>query len=159
VIRKIVSGGQTGADRAALDFALAHGFPHGGWCPRGRWAEDRPLPRRYKLAETPEDDPMQRTEWNVRDSDATIVFSIGEALSGGSARTEAFARTYKKPFLHLSRQRHGTRTVTRLSSFLLVQQPDVLNIAGPRASEEPEVSDFTRQVLEQWWQNHSAARS
>ena len=66
MVEKIISGGQTGADRAALDFALAHGIPHGGWCPRRRLAEDGALEERYELQETPEDDYAQRTEWNVR---------------------------------------------------------------------------------------------
>lgn len=72
---KIVSGGQTGADRAALDWALAHGVPCGGWCPKGRKAEDGPIDLKYPLKETPSSSYIQRTEWNVRDSDATVVFS------------------------------------------------------------------------------------
>lgn len=155
-MRKIVSGGQTGADRAALDFALAHGLPHGGWCPRGRWTEDGPLASSYYLSETPEADPVQRTEWNVRDSDVTVVFSIGQNLVGGSDKTQGFAEVYKKPLLHLSRERDGTTAVARLASFLLTHEPEVLNIAGPRASEEPEVSAFTSQVLEEWWQRQGA---
>jgi hypothetical protein len=151
VILKIVSGGQTGADRAALDFALAHGLPHGGWCPRARWAEDGPLASIYDLSETPDTDPVQRTEWNVRDSDATVVFSIRQYLIGGCEKTQTFASLYNKPFLYLSRQRDGTEGEASLSSFLLTHKPAVLNVAGPRASEEPEVSDFTRQVLEKWW--------
>jgi hypothetical protein len=75
-IPKIVSGGQTGADRAALDWALAHGVPCGGWCPKGRKAEDGPIDLKYSLKETPSESYIQRTEWNVRDSDATILFSI-----------------------------------------------------------------------------------
>lgn len=156
MIRKIVSGGQTGADRAALDFALEHGLSHGGWCPRGRSAEDGPLGSRYQLSETPDADPVQRTEWNVRDSDATVVFSIGENLAGGSQKTQRFAEVYKKPFLHLSRRRDGAAAVARLGSFLLAHKPAVLNVAGPRASEEPQVGVFTGHVLEEWWQSHAA---
>jgi predicted Rossmann-fold nucleotide-binding protein len=74
----IISGGQTGADRAALDFAIEHGIPHGGWCPRGRIAEDGPIPLCYSLRETPSRRYAQRTEWNVRDSHATVVFTIGD---------------------------------------------------------------------------------
>ncbi len=73
---KIVSGGQTGADRAALDFAIDHGIPHGGWCPRGRKCEDGTIADCYKLNETPSAEYPQRTEWNVRDSDGTVVFSM-----------------------------------------------------------------------------------
>jgi len=87
LIIKIVSGGQTGADRAALDFAIEHGIPHGGWCPKGRQAEDGPIDGRYQLKETPTSDYAQRTEWNVRDSDATVLFSLAPELTGGSKKT------------------------------------------------------------------------
>src|SRR5438105_2044217 len=88
---KIISGGQTGADRAALDFAIARGIAHGGWCPRGRLAEDGRIEERYQLMETPSKDPIQRTEWNARDSDATLVFSIARQLTGGSRKTVELA--------------------------------------------------------------------
>src|SRR5438094_67296 len=88
---KIISGGQTGVDRAALDFAVAHGIAHGGWCPRGRLAEDGRIEERYQLMETPSDDPIQRTEWNVRDSQVTVVFSIAAQLTGGSKKTAELA--------------------------------------------------------------------
>src|SRR4051812_1170847 len=101
-LAKIISGGQTGADRAALDFAIARGLAHGGWCPKGRIAEDGIIPHRYGLVETPEADPAQRTEWNVRDADGTVLFSIGETLRGGSEKTERFAIQYHKPWLHLA---------------------------------------------------------
>ena len=146
---KIISGGQTGADRAALDFALAHGIPHGGWCPRGRWAEDGPIPARYQLEETPSDDPAQRTDWNVRDSDATVIFSIAPELSGGSLKSAEFARKYKKAWLHLSREREGSQAVARLLDFLKRHRPQVLNIAGPRQSSEAGVGAFTLRVLKQ----------
>lgn len=80
---KILSGGQTGTDRAALDWAIAHGIPHGGWCPKGRKAEDGPIDGRYQLQETPSSSYVERTEWNVRDSDGTVVFSIAAVLTGG----------------------------------------------------------------------------
>src|SRR5687768_1765349 len=79
---KIISGGQTGADRAALDFAIAHGLGHGGWCPRGRRAEDGPIPDRYRLRETAEADYAVRTRENVMDSDATLIFSVAKAIRG-----------------------------------------------------------------------------
>ena len=83
----LISGGQTGADRAALDFALAANLTHGGWCPRGRLAEDGPIPARYTLRETPSANYLQRTEWNVRDSDGTVVFAVSPCLTGGTKRT------------------------------------------------------------------------
>ena len=81
---KIVSGGQTGADRAGLDWAIRARIPHGGWCPKGRRAEDGLIPAQYQLIETPNRDYSQRTAWNVRDSDGTVIFSFGPSLSGGS---------------------------------------------------------------------------
>src|ERR1051326_9418797 len=83
-LKKIVSGGQTGVDRACLDFAIKHRIRHGGWCPRGRLAEDGRIPARYKLKETPRASYAQRTESNVRDSDATVIFSISPRLRGGT---------------------------------------------------------------------------
>ena len=80
---KLVSGGQTGVDRVALDFARSQNLPHGGWCPFGRRAEDGTIPASFVLRETPSDDPAQRTEWNVRDSDGTVILSAGSVLTGG----------------------------------------------------------------------------
>jgi len=96
----IVSGGQTGVDRAALDAALALGLALGGWCPLGRRAEDGPIPRAYLLQETPTQDYAQRTEWNVRDSDATLILFRGR-LTGGSARTAEHAARFERPLLTL----------------------------------------------------------
>ena len=86
LVEKIVSGGQTGVDRAALDVALELGIPCGGWCPRGRRAEDGALSARYPLMETPSDDYVQRTTWNIRDSDGTLILTRGEP-TGGTAQT------------------------------------------------------------------------
>ena len=104
---KIVSGGQTGADRAGLDWALAHNVECGGWCPKGRKAEDGPINPEYPLKETPSDSYIQRTEWNVRDSDATILFSIEPTLTGGSLRTMEFAGSTA------NRTRISAREITR----------------------------------------------
>jgi len=95
-IPKIVSGGQTGADRAALDWALEHNVPSAGWCPKGRKAEDGPIDPKYPLKEMPSAAYLQRTEWNVRDSDVSVLFSIQPTLSGGSKRTMEFAREAKE---------------------------------------------------------------
>ena len=148
VLQKIISGGQTGVDRAALDFAIARGIPHGGWCPRGRLAEDGTVPSRYQLTETPGSDYVQRTEWNVRDSDGTVIFSVAPTFSGGSKQTAELARQYQKPCLHLSRARDGEAAGGKLREFLARHQIKTLNVAGPRQSQEPEVAAFTREVLE-----------
>jgi predicted Rossmann-fold nucleotide-binding protein len=85
-LQKIISGGQTGVDRAALDFAIERDIPHCGWCPKGRKAEDGSLEGRYLLTETPSSSYPQRTEWNVRDSDGSVIFSIAPTLTGGSKK-------------------------------------------------------------------------
>jgi hypothetical protein len=161
----IVSGGQTGADRAALDFAIEHGIAHGGWCPRGRLAEDGPLPARYELRETPSRRYSQRTEWNVRDSDGTALFSITPDVRGGSALTLAVARRLGKPLLHVVRDSVASRTevdalaasnsrskfvdhADLLQAFLTEHSIGRLNVAGSRASQEPAVGEFVRGVLE-----------
>lgn len=147
-LTRIISGGQTGADRAALDFAIARGLPHGGWCPQGRSAEDGIIPARYGLIETPTADTTQRTEWNVRDADGTVIFTIAETLSGGSEKTAQFADQHQRPCLHLSRVTIGARSVKMLEEFLQTNSIRVLNVAGPRQSEEPEVNSYVRGVLE-----------
>lgn len=147
-VERLVSGGQTGADRAALDFALAHGLPHGGWCPQGRRAEDGALEERYALRETPDADYAQRTEWNVRDSDGTVIFSLATTLTGGSKLTAEMAARWRKPCLHLSRDRDGERAGERLRQFIQQHRIRVLNVAGPRASHEPGVARFVLETLE-----------
>ena len=147
-LERIISGGQTGADRAALDFALAHGISHGGWCPRGRLAEDGVVERCYELKETPEVEYPQRTEWNVRDSDGTVVFSIAPELTGGSKLTAELAAKLGKPCLHVSELRDGENAVTRLRTFVFRHGIRVLNVAGPRASNEPAVTRFVIETLE-----------
>jgi hypothetical protein len=144
---RITSGGQTGADRAALDWAIQQGKPHGGWCPKGRLAEDGTIPKRYRLRQTPSAGYDQRTEWNVRDSDGTVIFTIGPGLSGGSLFTAEMATKLSKPCLHLSRA-GGGNAATRLKAFLGRYGIKALNVAGPRASSEPMVGEFVRETLE-----------
>jgi hypothetical protein len=146
-IEKIVSGGQTGADRAGLDFAIAHGIRHGGWCPKGRKAEDGSIDWRYDLKETPSPDESQRTEWNVRDSDGTVIFSFAQTLAGGSKKTAEFARKLQKPCLHLSAKRHGEKAPEALKQFIREHGIKILNVAGPRASKEPMVGEVVQAVL------------
>jgi hypothetical protein len=146
VVEKVVSGGQTGADRAALDWAIENGIPHGGWCPKGRLAEDAPIPAQYHLTETPSSEYTQRTEWNVRDSDGTVVFSIAPKLTGGSKETVAFAQKHGKPAIQISRQTDNPAEA--LLRFIHENGIRVLNVAGPRASEEPGVDAFVRGALD-----------
>src|SRR5437868_610576 len=114
MIRKIISGGQTGVDRAALDVALELGIACGGWCPKGRLAEDGPIPERYPLKETNLPVYPQRTEWNVRDSDGTLVLTLGSPAKNGelapegsgTALTIELARRQKKPCLVVDLNNH-----------------------------------------------------
>jgi hypothetical protein len=149
----IVSGGQTGADRAALDWAIVMGIPHGGWCPRGRRAEDGKISDCYKLRETQSTKYAQRTEWNVRDSDGTVIFTVDPHLRGGSKRTWEFAREYRKPWIHLSRTVPLEESVEQLRQLFLRHSIAVLNVAGSRASTEPEVGVFVRAVLDGFWES------
>ena len=150
---RIVSGGQTGADRAALDWAISNDIPHGGWCPAGRLAEDGVIDSRYNLQETPKADYLQRTEWNVRDSDATVIFSIKPDLMGGSLATQKLAEKHLKASLHLSSLQSPTENVTQLRGFIRKHEVKVLNIAGPRASGEPELRSFIQSVLGELFEN------
>ena len=147
VIRKLISGGQTGVDRAALDWAIAHGIEHGGWCPKGRLAEDGQIDTRYRLQETPTSNYSERTERNVSDSDATLVISISAKLTGGSKATIEFAKQLGKPVLHISRS-STARPAEALRHFIHSHRVQVLNVAGPRASEEPDAGAFAKQILD-----------
>ena len=145
-LQKIISGGQTGVDRAALDFAIEHDIPHGGWCPKGRKSEDGPLEPKYRLTETPSASYPLRTEWNVRDSDASVIFSITPILTGGSKKTVDFAIKHNKPWLHL--HQGGVSPQVALLKFIREHKVATLNVAGPRASKEPKVGGFVKTVLE-----------
>lgn len=130
----ILSGGQTGVDRAALDAALDCGLAIGGWCPRGRRAEDGVIAERYPLVETPSKDYRQRTKWNVRDSDATLILVLGE-LSGGSRLTAGTARSLGKPLFVGRLDLYAT--AREVGEFVEAHRVRTLNVAGPRESRCP----------------------
>ena len=148
MVRKIASGGQTGVDRAALDVALELGIPCGGWCPRGRLAEDGVIPSRYPLDETPTDRYRQRTEWNVRDSDGTLALVRG-APRGGTALTLRRAEAMDRPRHVVDLADGPDPDAVRL--WMAVHAIRVLNVAGPRESESPGIhaaaADFLRRVF------------
>jgi hypothetical protein len=145
---KIVSGGQTGADRSALDWARKHGFAHGGWCPNGRLAEDGAIHTAYRLQETPSPGYLQRTEWNVRDSCGTVIFSVLEVLTGGSLATQKFAELHKKPCLHLHPALDERQLPLRLLEFIHRHEIQILNVAGSGAYKEPEVVRLVHHTLD-----------
>lgn len=150
--RKIVSGGQTGVDRAALDVAAELGLEHGGWCPRGRRAEDGRIPARYALRETEDARYAVRTERNVLDSDATLVLNEGP-LAGGTALTVEFARRHGRPHfvVDLSEPDPGA-----LRGWLEEVRPRVLNVAGPRESKRPGVGERAAAFLRELWAGAAA---
>jgi hypothetical protein len=151
MLQKVISGGQAGADRAGLDFALEVGLAHGGYVPKGRQAENGRIDGRYQLVELPSASYPTRTKRNVRESDGTAIFSLRADLTGGSALTLSYARSVKKPVIHL----HASDKVDpadQLKEFIASNQIETLNVAGPRESKEPGIYEFTLQVLRRYWQ-------
>jgi len=144
-IGRVVSGGQTGADRAALDAAVTLGLPHGGWCPAGGEAEDGGLLERYpSLQETPSADPAQRTAWNVRDAGAVLVLTLGPVDgSPGTSYTLSEARRLRRPCLvtHPSEVEQVRAWLTGLP------EGCVVDVAGPRESEQPGLYDAAYALL------------
>ncbi|MFZ5697799.1 MAG: putative molybdenum carrier protein [Pseudomonadota bacterium] len=143
LVARLVSGGQTGVDRAALDFAIAHGIPHGGWCPAGRKASDGPLEVRYLLQETESEGWSQRTGFNVRDSDATLILIRGP-LVGGSLLTQKFAWRLHRPVRVLdlpddSALIPADSDLDEVLTWLRETNVKVLNVAGPGEERVPGV--------------------
>lgn len=146
--RTIVSGGQTGADRAALDWAIAHYIEHGGWCPKGRLAIDGPLAPCYHLTETESAGYLRRTKLNVQDSDATLIFNTG-ALNGGTLKTIGFAVTLEKPHHVFQLDKSKPEVVAHeVVEWLKQGQYSVLNIAGPREEKRPGIYPLVMDILD-----------
>ena len=152
-LRKIVSGGQTGVDRAALDVALELGIPSGGWCPKGRVAEDGLIASRYPLTETSSADYAQRTERNVRDSDGTLILNRGAYLSGGTAQTREVALRLRRPCLVIDLT--SSLPSAAILLWLQTRRIGALNVAGPRESKQAgiygEALRYLREVLCSLW--------
>jgi len=147
MIKKIVTGGQTGADRAALDAAIEYGIPYGGWLPRGRKTEDGRLSERYHLKEIQSISYPQRTELNVIDSDGTLIISHGN-LSGGSAYTLEMAKKHKRPCLHIDLNEISEyKAVEIIKYWTDVKGIETLNVAGARASEDPQIYEVTKNLI------------
>lgn len=153
LIEQIISGGQTGADRAALDVAIELDIPHGGWCPIGRRAEDGVISDRYRLKETPhlsKDENLdpdgiykKRTELNVIDSDGTLIFVKDDPI-GGTLYTIEMAIKHNKPFLIFNIETSEIKDVTNWVNKYSIKK---LNIAGPRASQCSEIYQATYELL------------
>ena len=149
MLKKVISGGQTGADRAGLDAAMDAGIPVGGSCPKARLAEDGPVPERYPLTELKSASYPARTEKNVKDSDGTLVLNIGR-LTGGTKKTVEFADKHGKPCMVVQLDQPwqpGT-----VASWIQQRGIKVLNVAGPRESKCPglhdQALDFLRRLLQ-----------
>ena len=145
-IFKVVSGGQAGVDRAALDWAMKHGVPHGGWCPKGRLAEDGAIDSRYALQETESEGYRQRTRQNVIDSDGTLILNVGE-LSDGSLTTLRFAKRFGKPCLVVQLETKADG-IQRTLEWLQANRIFVINVAGPRESKRPGIYQDTQTFLD-----------
>jgi len=144
---RIVSGGQTGVDRAALEFSCRAGLPHGGWCPKGRLAEDGRIPDAFDLVETRSADPAERTERNVIDSDATLIVARDPKLSGGTALTLALAGRHRRPVLVVAEDASLEDAAARVRGWLDDHEVATLNVAGPRESQAPGLGRFVEALL------------
>lgn len=160
-ISRIVSGGQTGADRGALEAAMYCDIPHGGWCPLNRKAEDGTIPEKYTLSQMPTGDYLARTEANVIDSDATLVFTPNRP-TGGSLRTIEFCMKHRKPWLHVSLAiMSGERAEMEIIRWIEgdpelnsyedyeAKPPDpcILNVAGSRGSKAPGIAGQVEAIM------------
>ena len=145
---KIISGGQTGVDRAALDVALKHGIECGGWCPARRLDEFGKIPRHYPVQELQGGGFMERTLQNVKDSDGTVVIYPGE-LYGGTEQTVRFCVELERPHQLIDTSRTSAEDAAKLiADFVLKNKIGILNVAGPRQSEWPGGYDYASRVLD-----------
>ncbi len=148
MIKRIVSGGQTGVDRASLDVAIKLGIDHGGWIPRGRLTESGELPQKYHLTETSSSQYSVRTEKNVVAAEGTLIISHGP-LTGGSGYTREMAVKHGRPWLHMDlNQMAAFHAATAINNWILQKEIEILNVAGPRASEDPGIYQDTLNILE-----------
>ena len=146
MIQKIISGAQTGADRAGIDAAIELGIEYGGWVPKGRKAEDGIVPEKYtKLQEMTRGGYPKRTEQNVIDSDGTVIFGYGK-LTTGSALTRKLAKQHKKPYLHIDLDLVKD-PVPAIKDWIIEWDIKVLNVAGRKASKAPEIYDVVKNII------------
>jgi len=145
---KLISGGQTGIDRAVLDFCLDNRIPCGGWCTNDRLAEDGIIHKKYPLQPLPGGDNLERTKANVTDSDATIIIYM-EEMEGGTLESFVFAQQERKPYLVLDLSVHSPENAAlKIRKFIHRTRPATLNFSGPRASEWLNGYNVTREILQ-----------
>ena len=147
MITKIISGGQTGAGRAALDFATENDITHGGWIPKGRKTEDGNLPEKYRLQEMLTGSYPKRTKKNILNSDGSIIFSRGK-LTSGPALTQKLAKHHNKPWVHLDlNQMNEWIAADIIKGWIKRHEIQILNVAGTRASKDPGIYDIVVSIL------------
>ncbi len=145
IINKIITGGQSGVDRSALDFSIKHNIPHGGWCPKNRWAEDGRIPDKYNLTETVEESPKSRTYNNVMDSDATLII-FKRNKDEGTNKTIEFCIRNKKPYFEIDLRKNVEQS--EFKEWAALNKIEILNIAGPRESNNPGIYNKISPLLE-----------
>ena len=152
-LSKVISGGQTGVDRAALEVALFLEIPHGGWCPKGRRAEDGPIPETFNLTETPSFNYAIRTEKNVVQSDGTLIL-FRKIITRGTGLTVKFAKRHQRPYLCIDMatisdtDQDATEAASQqILNWLIEENINVLNVAGPRESTTPNINSQSHSLL------------
>ena len=146
MFKKIISGGQTGVDQGALDFAIENNIPHGGWMPKGRKAENGVIPIRYQLKETTSSGYPQRTKKNISEANATLIIT-NDPKSKGTALTLRECKAAGKPYLMVQMPSDPHQAAVRVAKWLTQGQYKVINVAGSRASKAPLAHNYTKQLL------------
>ena len=148
LIRKIISGGQTGADQGGIDAAIKYSFLYGGWIPKGRLTENGPLSDEYQLKEMPTKNYSDRTEKNVLASNGTVIITHGK-LTGGSALTKKFAKKHKRSYLHIDLNKTPAFLASsKIKTWTNKNNIEVLNVAGSRASKDPQIYEDTKYIIQ-----------
>ena len=142
----IITSSKEGADRAALDWSLENGMPHGGWCPLGSLAGDTPLDPKYRLKETETEAILESVDCNVRDSDATLIISIGPKATGPAQKASTYSKKQKKPVLHVHRAVLGA--AERVVEFIDKYYIRRLHVTGTNETEEPGIGDWVKMTLD-----------
>ena len=148
MLKKIISGGQLGADQAALDAAIKYNFPHGGWIQKGRKIKNGVLPDKYELEEMPVAGYKERIEQNVIDSDGTVIFSHGD-LTGGADYSMKMTERHQRHKLHIDlKVIPSSIAASKINTWIIENNIEVLNVAGSRASEDPDIYKNTMYIIE-----------
>ena len=148
MIKKIISGGQTEADHAALDVAIKLGIPHGGWIPKGRISEDGPLPDKYKLQEMPTENYSECIKQNVIDSTGTLIISYGR-LTGNSDYARKMALRHRRQILGIDlNQTIDSKAASLLNDWIQLYRIEILYVIGPSSTVNPDVGKHTKLIVE-----------